>query len=189
MVSVAKRQEYSVKDLLNDLKKIEPSPAVLSKIGIELIYFEWNTCGGTLGQDHEITKNLGELLEFTQRGFEKQLVEGEFWRAKDTPRSALNEFSKDRPTEFMKHTLNRPAEYIHGLLKEAAKRRKAEIKQYKKLAKQLKKELKNDEENPELWNQLRLVLWIVGDYTESSKAFQTAKKHGWSSDETYLVAL
>lgn len=189
MVSVAKRQKYCVKDLLNDLKKIEPSPAVLSKIGTELIYFEWNSCCGTLGQNHDVTKHLGELLEFTQSGFEKQLVQGEFWRAKDTPRSALNEFVKDRPAEFMKHVLNRSSDYIHGLLKEAAKRRKNEVKQYKKLATQLKNELKNDEENPELWNQLRLVLWIIGDYSESSKAFQNAKKFGWSSDETYLVAL
>jgi hypothetical protein len=189
MLSVRKRKEYAVKDLLNDLKKIEPSPAVLSKIGTELIYYEWNTCCASLGQDHTVSKHLGELLEFTQGGFEKQLVQGEFWRSKDTPRSALNDFARDRPDEFMTHVLNRTPEYIHALLKDASKRRKNEIKQYKKLAKKLKKEAKEDPENPELWNQLRLVLWITEDYSESSKAFQTAKKLGWSSDETYLVAL
>lgn len=188
-MSVSKRQEYAVKDLLNDLKKIEPSPAVLARIGTEVIYSEWNTCCANLGQEHVISKHLGELLEFSQSGFERQLVQGEFWRAKDTPRSALNDFMKDRPGEFLKHIFNRPSDYIHGLLKDAQKIRKNEIKEYKSLAKKLQKEVKSDSENPELWNQLRLVLWIVGDYAESSKAFQTAKKLGWSSDETHLVAL
>ncbi|MHA1769375.1 MAG: tetratricopeptide repeat protein [Candidatus Thorarchaeota archaeon] len=188
-MSVSKREKYSVKDLLNDLKKIEPSPSVLSKIGTELIYFEWSCCESELGSDHAVTKHLGDLLEFAQSGFEKRLVSGEFWRAKDTPRSALNEFAKGRPDEFLSHTLRRAPDYIYGLLKQAAKSRKKEIKEYKKVQRKIKKEIKADPDNPELWNQLRLLLWITGDYAESSKAFQTAKKLGWTSDATYLVAL
>jgi tetratricopeptide (TPR) repeat protein len=188
-MKLPKREEYSVKDLMNDLKKIEPSPSVLSKIGTELIYYEWNCCGQALGADHPVTKHLEELLKFTQADYEAKLVQGELWRAKDTPRAALNDFLRERPQEFMNHTLDRPVEYIRGLLQSAASARKDEKKQYRKLEKAVRKEIKEDSENPELWNKLRLVLWIVGKYSESSEAFQTARKLGWSSEESALVAL
>jgi tetratricopeptide (TPR) repeat protein len=188
-MKLPKREEYSVKDLMNDLKKVEPSPSVLSKVGTELIYYEWNCCGQTLGVEHPVTKHLGELLKFAQTDYEEKLVQGELWRAKDTPRAALNDFLRERPEEFMDHILDRPVEYIRGLLQTAASARKDEIKQYKKLEKSIRSEIKEDPENPELWNKLRLVLWIVGKYSESSEAFQTARKLGWSSEESALVAL
>ena len=188
-MKLPKRMEYSVKDLVNDLKKVDPSPSVLGKIGTELVYYEWSCCSQNLGNDHVVTSNLGEFLEFTQSGYEKSLVDGEYWRAKDTPRSILNDFVRDRPDKFMAHVLDRSVEYIQNLIKDADKARKAEKKQYKKMEKGVRSEVKGDPENPEAWNKLRLLLWLVGKYSESSQAFQNAKKLGWTSEESVLVAL
>ena len=188
-MKLPKRQEYSVKDLMNDLKKLDPSPSVLAKIGTELVYYEWTCCRQGLGAEHAVTSNIEELLEFTQTGYERSLVEGEYWRAKDTPRSILNDFIRDRPDEFMDHVLDRSVDYIQGLIQAAEKARKAEKKQYKKMEKGVRGEVKEDPENPEAWNKLRLLLWLVGNYTESSQAFQNAKKLGWTSEESLLVAL
>jgi len=33
------------------------------------------------------------------------------------------------------------------------------------------------------------MLWIIGQYPESSNAFKTAKKLGWNIEESRLVAL
>lgn len=183
------RTEYSVKDLMNDLKKVNPSPNVMRKIGTELVYFEWNCCRESLGDNHTITKHLGELLEFMQDEYEYKLVQGELWRSKDTPRSAINDFVRDCPDEFMEHTLDRSVEYVQSLLESAAELGKNERKQYKKMEKAVRAEIKDDPENPELWNKLRLLLWMIGKHSEASEAFQTAKKLGWKSEESALVAI
>lgn len=188
-MKLPKREEYSVKDLMNDLKKVNPSPSVMRRIGTELIYYEWTCCGQNLGDDHPITKHLGDFLEFAQSEYENKLVQGEIWRAKDTPRSAINDFVRDRPDEFMEHTLDRSVEYVQGLLQSAAELCKNEKKQYKKMEKIVRAEIKEDPENPELWNKLRLILWIAGKHSEASEAFQTARKLGWNSEESALVAI
>ncbi|MHA1480774.1 MAG: hypothetical protein ACTSQZ_05080 [Candidatus Thorarchaeota archaeon] len=80
-------------------------------------------------------------------------------------------------------------EYIHGLLEDADKSRKAEIKQFKKVLKFVKKEIKASPDDPMLYNKMRLLLWIIEKYSESSTAFKTAKKLGWNVEESSLVAL
>ncbi len=124
-----------------------------------------------------------------QNGYEAQLVRGEFWRAADTPNAALNTFLKTRPDDFLNYVYERPPEYIHGVLVEAAKLRVKEIKKYRKIMKGLRKMIKESHEDSDLWNQLRLVLWIIEDYKDASSAFKNAQKFGWSSEETSLVAM
>jgi len=136
-----------------------------------------------------MTKNFHELLEFMQKGYEAQLVQGEFWRVSDTPSAAINAFLKERPKEFLDFQFDHSPEYIHGLLKEVKKIRTQEIKKYKKIEKNLKKMVKAEPEDANLWNQYRLVLWIVEKYKEASSAFQTAKKLGWNTEEKSVVAL
>ena len=183
------RDFYAVKDLMNDLKKIDPTPSVLDIIGSQLIYFEWSQAEQLLGDDNPITVQFAAILEFMQGGYEKLLVEGEFWRAKDTPRAALNQLTKGVPSEFLSYKLERDAEYIRNLLKSILKLRQEEIEEYKGIEKGVRKEIKENPEDPDLWNKLRLLLWILGKYPESSEAFRKAKKFGWDKSSSHLVAL
>ena len=99
MVQLPKRTKYAVKDVLNDLKKIGPTPSILSKIGSQLIYYEWTCCRDLLSEDHPVTSNLYDLLQFMESDYEQLLVSGELWRVKDTPSAALNDFLKGRSKE------------------------------------------------------------------------------------------
>jgi tetratricopeptide (TPR) repeat protein len=188
-VSFTKRKKYTVKSVIADLKKINPTPKVTYDIGNRLVYYAWDSCVKYYGHDHPMTKNFHEFLKFMQEDYESQLVQGEFWRASDTPSAALNIFLKDRPKDFLDFQFSRTPEYIFNMLKEIKKMRAAEIKKFKKIEKKLKKLVKDEPENADYWNQYRLVLWIVEKYKESSKAFQTAKKLGWTNDQTSVVAL
>jgi hypothetical protein len=184
-----KRKLYTVKDLMNDLKKIDATPSVLYGVGSELVYRELDWCRKTLGDDHLVTQNLVALMDFMQHDYESQLVTGELWRVKDTPKSAINAFMSDRPEEFKKHCIGILSEQIQEVLKNADKSRREEKKQYKKLEKRVRAELKADKKNPDLWNKLRVLLWILGKHNESSEAFKTAKELGWSIESSTLVAI
>jgi len=186
---LTKRKQYTVKDLLNDLKKIEATPRVTYAVGSELVYRELDWCQKTLGADHKITSNLQELMDFMQSGYEEKLVNGELWRVKDTPKAAINAFMKERPEEFLSYPVGILSDQILEILKNAQASRKLEIKEHKKLVKNIRKEIKEDKKDPNLWNKLRLVLWIIGKYNESSEAFKTAKQLGWTVETSTLVAL
>lgn len=188
-MQLPKRTKYAVKDVMSDLKKIGPSPSIMEEIGSKLIYYEWTCCENLLSSDHPVTTNLRDLLDFMENGYEHQLVTGELWRVADTPQSAINAFLKGRSKEFLEYALDRSPEYIHDLLESAAEARKQEIKQYKKLEKNVRNEIKGDLKNSELWNKLRLLLWIIEDYKEATEAFKTAKSLGWTSEQSKLVAL
>ena len=183
------RKLYTIRDLMNDLKKLDATPSVLYDVGSELVYRELDWCKKTLGDDHLVTKNLIALMEFMQHDYENQLVTGELWRAKDTPKSAISAFMRDRPDEFIDHSIGILSEQIQEVLKKADETRRQEKKQYKKLEKSVRAEIKADKENPDLWNKLRLLLWILGKHTESSEAFKTAKELGWSVENSTLVAI
>jgi tetratricopeptide (TPR) repeat protein len=170
-----RRKEYAVKSLMSDLKKIRATPSVTDFIGSQCIYNEWSLCERDLGDDHPVTSHLAELLDFMQHGYEIQLVSGEFWRTKDTPAAAINAALRGRPTEFLTHVIDRPAVYIYGLLEQAVAFRKSE--------------LESDPDNPHLWNKIRLILWLLGQYKESSEAFQKAKRLGWDASSAEFVAL
>ena len=183
------RKRYAVKDVMNDLKKIGPSPGLLCEIGSKLIYFEWSSCENLLGTDHPVTVHLREALDFMEHGYERLLVEGELWRIKDTPQTAINNFLKGRPTEFLDYPLDRPVEYIRSLLESVAAARQEEVKHYKQMEAGIRQEIEADSKNPQLWNKLRLLLWMIGDYNEASEAFKTAKSLGWSKEKSAIVAL
>ena len=162
---------------------------MLKKIGSQLIYYEWTCCKDLLSDDHPVTSNLYDLLQFMERDYEQQVVTGELWRVKDTPQAAVNDFLKGRSKEFLDYTLDRPTDSIHELLKIVTNDRKAEVKHFRKLVKVVQKEIKDDKDNPNLWYKLRIVLWISEKYKESSEAFKTAKQLGWSLENSALVAL
>ena len=189
MVELPQRPKYTVKDVLNDLKRIGPTPSVLRAIGSQLVYYEWTCCRNLLSDDHPVTSNLHELLQFMEHDYEQQLVSGELWRVKDTPRAALNDFLKGRSNEFLDYPLDGSADHIRGILETVAKKRKADLKKYKKFEKLVKREIKADKENPALWNKYRLVLWMAEKYNESSEAFKKAKELGWSPETSALVGL
>lgn len=184
-----KRKLYTIKDLMNDLKKIDATPSVLYCVGSELVYRELDWCKKTLGDDHIVTQNLHELMQFMQHDYENQLVTGELWRVKDTPKSAINEFMRDRPEEFIGHPIGILSEQIQEILKKADEQRRAEKKQYKKMEKQVRAEIKANKKDPNLWNNLRVLLWILGKYSESSEAMKTAKELGWTIERSTLVAI
>lgn len=186
---LTKRKKYTVKNLVADLKKIGCTPRVLDNIGRELVYFEWSQAQHLLGEDHPVTLHLKTLLDFMQGGCENQLVAGELWRAADTPQAALNNAIKGAPGEFLSYQFVRSPELIHGILEAAEKERKMEIKTFKQIEKGVRQEIKADPENPDLWNKLRLLLWILGKHKESSEAFKKAKQLGWDSSTSAFVAL
>ncbi|MGY5853076.1 MAG: hypothetical protein RTU92_05875, partial [Candidatus Thorarchaeota archaeon] len=107
-MSLAKRKKYAVKSLMTDLKKIEPTPSVLYKIGAELIYTELTVCSNQFGSDHVITSNMNDLLEFMQTDYERMLVDAELRKTSDTPSAAISRFLKERPKEFLDYPLFRP---------------------------------------------------------------------------------
>ena len=184
-----KRKQYTIKNLLNDLKKLDATPSVLYGVGTELVYRELDWCRKTLGDDHPVAQNLVALMEFIQHDYENQLVTGKLWRAKDTPKSAINAFMRDRPDEFLNHDIGILSAKIQEVLRKADESRRLEKKQYKKLEKRVRSEIKADKKNYNLWNKLRLLLWILGKHNESSEAFKTAKDLGWSVESSTLVAI
>ncbi|MHA1959083.1 MAG: tetratricopeptide repeat protein [Candidatus Thorarchaeota archaeon] len=183
------RKKYRVKDVLTDLKMIDPTPSVTYRIGSELVYFEWNCCIKEKGPESDVTVGLGTLLNFMQYGYEKQLLDGDLHKATDTTKAAMNRAAKELPKEALVHEFSRSPQYIHGLLLTAKKLRKIEAKRYKSMLKSAKAETKASPEDPNAWYKLRLLLWIIGKYKEASAAFRTAKKLGWDTSSTSVVAL
>lgn len=186
---LTQRTKYTVKNLVNDLKKIGCTPRVLDTVGREVVYFEWTQAQEHLGEDHPVTIHLGSLLGFMRGGCERRLVEGELWRASDTPQAAINEAVRGAPGEFLSYEFIRSADHIRNVLKSVVDERDRELKDYKRIEKGVRREIKADPENPDLWNKLRLLLWILGRYKESSEAFKKAKKLGWDKSTSQFVAL
>ncbi|MGY5876053.1 MAG: hypothetical protein RTU30_09925 [Candidatus Thorarchaeota archaeon] len=188
-MSLTKRKKYTVNTLMADLKKTDPTPSVLYKIGAELIYTEVTVCNNQFGSDHVLSTNMNDLLEFMQDDYERMLVEAELRTTSDTPSAAITRFLKERPKEFLSYTLSRPADYIHALLKTAIDMRKKEKKKYKQIEKGIRKNIKDSPENPALWNQLRLILWIQGKHKDAAEAYKTATKFGWTQESSKVVAV
>jgi hypothetical protein len=183
------RKKYTVKNLVTDLKKIGCTPSILDTIGREVVYYEWTQAQYQLGPDHPVTSHLQALLEFMRGGCEHKLISGELSRAADTPTAAINEAIKGAPTEFLTYELVRPADHIRKVLDGTIADRKRELKEHKALEKRVRKEIKANPDDADLWNKLRLVLWLVGKYKDSSEAFKQAKKLGWNAEESDFVAL
>ncbi len=183
------RDTYTVKTLLNDLKMMKLTPSGLHTIGAEVVYYEWQQAIENLGEDDPIVVHLEELLNFMQSDYEHRLIEGDIRREKDTPGATINSFLRETPMEFQSYVLDRPGEFISGVLRAAQIVNKREIERYGKMEKGLSAELEESPDNPELWNQLRLALWILGRYDEASYAFKQAKKLGWDKKKSKTVAI
>jgi hypothetical protein len=181
------RKKYTVKTLMTDLKKINPTPSVLRRIGTEIIYYEWTSADRLLGSDHPVTVNFSELLEFTENGYEQELIQGKLWRLKDTPKSSLNAFLTGRPTEFMTYILDRPASYVKQVLDLAITDSKTEQKQLKRYEKVIRQAIKQNPDDPDTWNRLRMILWLMGKYKDATHAYRKAKGLGWNPETSKLV--
>ncbi|MFW9912153.1 MAG: hypothetical protein ACFFEU_06765 [Candidatus Thorarchaeota archaeon] len=183
------RDVYTVKTLLNDLKKMKLTPSGLYAIGTEVVYHEWQKAIDNLGENDPVVVHLEELLNFMQTDYERRLVEGDLRREKDTPGVTINSFLKETPLEFQSYVLQRSGEFISGVLRAAQVINKREIERYDRIENRLSAELEENPDNPELWNQLRLALWILGRYDEASFAFKQAKKLGWDKGKSRTVAV
>jgi len=181
------RDVYTVKTLLNDLKKMKLTPSGLYTIGTEVVYYEWQKASDNLGEDDPIVVHMEELLNFMQTDYERRLVEGDLRRESDTPGATINSFLKETPVEFQSYALERPGEFISGVLRAAQVINKREVERYERMEKGLSVELEESPDDPELWNQLRLALWILGQYDEASYAFKQAKKLGWDKSKSKTV--
>jgi hypothetical protein len=183
------RERYSVGDLLEDLKVLAPTPSSLYKIGTEVVYYEWTCCKDNLGEGSSVTNGLSVLLEFTHGDFEHELILGELWKTTDTPRTAIAQFEKKLPQEVLDYVLGRPADYIQNVLQSAYEQQLHDVKDYERLEEGVRSEIKDSPNDPDLYNKLRLLLWVLGRYKESSQAFRVAKKLGWNPETSKLVAL
>jgi hypothetical protein len=183
------RQEYSVKVLLNDLKKIEPTPGVIYRVGPEIVYYEWTLCSTNLGQDHPVTRGLAMILDFVQHGYEELLVRGDIHKSRDTPLSAINELTKSVPAETLDHVFSRSGDYIRSVLELVRTDRARELEKYSQIESGVRQELERSPNDPSAYNKLRILLWILGRHKEAADAFQSARRLGWTSSNSDLVAV
>ena len=183
------RDTYTIKTLLNDLKKLRLTPSTLYVIGTEIIYFEYNVARENLGDDDLITIHMQELLNYMQHEYERQLLNGELRREEDTPSTALNTFLKETPLEFRSYVLERPGEFVQGVLHAANVQSQRELNRLERVENGLRKGLEQKPQDANLWFNLHLVLWIKGDYEEASKAFKKAKKYGWDKSKSQLIGI
>jgi hypothetical protein len=183
------REKYSVGDLLEDLKIFEPTPLSLNKIGSEVVYYEWTCCKDRLGEENSVPKGLSQLLNFMQGGYEEKLLRGDLWRTTDTPKAAIAQLQRELPAEIMAYTLDRPVDYIQSVLQSAYSQQLNDLRNYERLEEGVRTEIKDAPDDADLYNKLRLLLWVLGRYKESSQAFRVAKKLGWKPDNSKLVAL
>jgi hypothetical protein len=188
-VSLPKRDTYSIKNLLNDIKKARPTPGMLYIIGSEIFYYEWAQAEGSLGSDDPVTIHLGELLEFLQSGYEKKLIQGELRRKSDTANATINTFLKETPIEFQSYILERSGEFIRGVLNAALAQRRREIIRYERVLDGVNRDLDKNSKDPDLWNMKRLALWVLGRYDEANKAAKMARKLGWDPKKSKMVGV
>jgi tetratricopeptide (TPR) repeat protein len=183
------REKYTVKTLMTDLKKINPTPTILRKIGTEIIYYEWTAADRLLGSDHPVTTNFYELLEYTEHGYEQELVQGKLWRIKDTPKLSLNRILTGRPTEFLTYVLERPAHYVRQVLVSTIEESTKELKKLERYEKVVRQVIDQNPDDPDSWNRLRVILWLMGNYTDATHAYRKAKRLGWNPETTKLVVI
>jgi tetratricopeptide (TPR) repeat protein len=188
-VKMPKRDIYTVRTLLTDLKKLKLTPNSLYLVGSEVVYHEWQQAKENLGQDNDVTTYLGELLSFMQKDYEVRLLEGDFHREDDTLMATLTNYLKDTPSEFQSYTLELPGEVIRGVLKTVRTQSERDIKRYERIEGILRSRIETDPSNPDTWNELRITLWILGKYEEASKAFKKAKKLGWDKGRSKIVGV
>ena len=188
-IKLTLRDTYTIKTLLNDLKKLRLTPSTLYVIGTEIVYFELTTAQENLGTDDPITIHMTELLNYMQYDYERQLLTGELRREADTPRSAINAFLKETPLEFQSYVLEHSGSFIQGVLRASHTQSQREMKRLDRVEKGLRKDIEVDPRNPDLWFSLHLVLWITGRYEEASESFKKARKNGWDKKKSKVIGI
>ncbi len=186
-VKITKRDTYTVKALLNDLKKLKLTPNSLYIVGNEIMYYELTEAKKNLGDEDAVTAYLEELLSFMESEYEERLVEGDIRREDDTIGATFTGYLKETPQEFQSYTLERSGEFIRGVLMAAQTQSLRDIQSYQKVEQTLRKRLEAKPKDPELWNELRIALWILGKYEEASAAYKKAKKLGWDRKKSKTV--
>jgi tetratricopeptide (TPR) repeat protein len=171
------RSAYTVKNLLSDIKKLKLTPSTLYTIGTEILYYEWTEALEDLGKNDEVTVYLEELLNFMQTDYERRLLQGELRREKETP------------IEFQSYVLKRPGPFIQGVLQAMYTRSEREIERHRRAEQGIRRDLEKNPKDAELWNQLRLTLWVLGKYDEASEAYKKAKKLGWEKSKSRTVGI
>lgn len=188
-IKLTKRDTYSIKTLLGDLKKLRLTPSTLYVIGTEIVYYELTLAQKNLGADDTITIHLSEFLNYMQHEYERQLLAGELRREEDTPQSAINAFLKETPLEFQSYVLENSGDYIQGVLRAAHAQSQREMKRLERVEKGLRSDLAKDTRNPDLLFNLHLVLWLTGRYEEASETFKKARKYGWDKKKSKIIGI
>lgn len=188
-IKFTKRDTYTIKTFLNDLKKLTLTPNTLYVVGTEIVYFELVTAKEKLGSDDPVTIHMNELLNYMQHDYERQLLAGELRREEDTPRSAMNVFLKETPLEFQSYVLERPGNFILGVLRAAHTQSEREMKRLDRVETGLRKDLVKDPRNPNLWFSLHLALWITGRHEDASEAYKKARKFGWDKKKSKVSGI
>jgi len=188
-VKLTKRDTYTIKTLLGDLKKLKLTPNSLYIVGNEVLYFEWTEAAKNLGEEDPITAYLQELLSFMESEYEDRLVDGDIRREDDTIGATFTGYLKDTPPEFQSYSLERSGEYIRGVLMAAQSQSMRDIQRYDKIEQSLRKRLDSKPKDPDLWNELRIALWIQGKYDDASEAYKKAKKYGWDRRKSKTVGV
>lgn len=183
------RSQYSIKQFLEDLKKVEPTPGTVYRIGAELIYYEWACCQRVCGDDDKLTQEYKQLLDFFEEDYEEKLITGELTENEETPASVIDHLIEDLSPDFANTVIGRPPDYVYDLLVATHEARQEELEEYSDLEEAVRKEVENHPENPDAWNELRLILWVLGEYEAAKKAMENAKKLGWTAETSQIVAL
>ncbi len=188
-LSLPDRDSYTVMDILSDLKLMEATPAITYQVACDIFYYERRCCSDALGEDAVLAQDLARIIDFMQNDYERMLVEARLHEARDTPEAAIENLEDELSDETKNYQLIHSADQVRRALQSAKESRMREIEQYKEIEKRIRKQIKDEPKNPDLYNQLRLLLWIQGRYRAAKNAYVKATKSGWTPETNKLVAL
>ncbi|TFF91815.1 hypothetical protein EU545_02865 [Candidatus Thorarchaeota archaeon] len=188
-ITLPARDSYTVEDVLSDLKLIHATPMTTYQVACDIFYYELRCCSEELGEDDTITQEIKRIIDFMQNDYEKMLVEAELHEARHKPKAALGGLEEELSEETKTHELVHSTEHIYRSLQSAKEARIKEVERYKRIEKGIRRELKEDPDDPDLYNQLRLLLWIQGRYRAAKNAYVKATERGWNPENSKLVAL
>ncbi|TFG09645.1 hypothetical protein EU538_04345 [Candidatus Thorarchaeota archaeon] len=188
-ISLPDRDSYTIMDILSDLKLIEATPTITYQVACDIFYYELRHCSDELGGDATVTQELKHIIDFMQNDYERMLVEAELHEARHKPKAAIETLEKSLSEDIKNYELIHSAEQVRKALHSAKEARMKEIEQYKKIEEGIRREIKETPDDPNLYNQLRLLLWIQGRYRAAKNAYVKATKRGWTPETSKLVAL
>ncbi len=188
-ISLPERESYMVMDILSDLKLIEATPTVTYQVACDIFYYELRCCRDELGDDATISQDLQHIIDFMQNDYEHMLVTAKLHEARHKPKAAIENLENGLSDETKNYQLIHSSDQVWRALQSAQEARMREIKQYKMMEKGIRKQIEEEPKDPDLYNQLRLLLWIQGRYRAAKNAYVKATKWGWTPETSKLVAL